>query len=119
MKSEWAKETLNIVGGIVVLFVFGLIAYCLWALVNKPLPPGNESTVIQVVGGLNALAGLIVGFFFGSSQQSKKQSETVDKLAETTKQAQAVALPSIPTPTLKVSDGETITVEGRSDASGN
>lgn len=105
---QFRQEVLNVVGGVVALGLVAILAFITWALVFRAIPVGNENTLIQLVGVLSANIGLVVGFFFGASSQQKKQAETIDKLAETTKAAQAAALPA--DPAIPLSPGESVKV---------
>ena len=101
---------LNLSGGFVAVTILSTMAFIAWALVYREIPKGNETTLVQFVGALQALAGLIVGFFFGSSQSSKQHAETVDKLSDSVRSA---TQQNNPTPSIQVAPHESVTVEGK------
>lgn len=47
---------------VLVLFggAFGILTF-------YPFPENNHDSLIQLVGGLNALAGMVIGYYFGKS----------------------------------------------------
>lgn len=89
------QKILNLSGAMVAVTILGTMAFIAWALVYREIPKGNETTLVQFVGALQALAGLIVGFYFGSSHTSKQQAETIDHMsrAASTKGPQINAQP--------------------------
>jgi xanthosine utilization system XapX-like protein len=87
-----------------------LLAYCLYALVNVEVPTPNKDPLLVVIGILSGAVGTVTQFYFGSSVGHKKQAETIDTLAQT---ANTVAQTANPTPSIPVSPGESITVEGK------
>ncbi len=102
---------LNLSASFVAAVVLCTMAFLAWALVFIEIPKANETTLVQFVGALQALAGLIVGFFFGSSQTAKQQAETTDKLVDSNRHLTNAAVPSAPT--IPLSPGDTVTVEGK------
>lgn len=111
MIKDGNRLTLNLSAGFVAGVVLCTMAFIAWALVYVEIPKANETTLVQFVGALQALAGLIVGFFFGSSHTSKQQAETLDKVAETARVATQTAAPM--PPATMVGPGESVTVEGK------
>ena len=105
-----SRQIINLSAGFVAFVILCTMAFLGWALVYVEIPKANETTLVQFVGALQALAGLIVGFFFGSSHTNKQQSETISALADT---AKTVAQTASPTPSMTVSPGEQVTVEGK------
>lgn len=114
--NEYKQEVLNVVGGIVALGIVGILGFITWALIFRPIPHGNENTLIQLVGVLSANVAMIVGFFYGSSVGSKRQSETIDKLADTARSVQQANAPK--EPAIQLQDGESVKVEASGDTSG-
>lgn len=110
MTPHTRQFMLNLSGGFVAVTILLTMAFIAWALVYREIPKGNETTLVQFVGALQALAGLIVGFFFGSSHTNKQQADTIDKLASTAQVAQDALTPG--KPSIPVSVGETVTVKG-------
>jgi uncharacterized membrane protein len=74
------RISLNAAAFFVAATILSTMAFIAWALVYREIPKGNETTLVQFVGALQTLAGLIVGYYFGSSLGSKKHAETIDKL---------------------------------------
>lgn len=105
------RSLVNLSASFVAGIVLSTMAFIAWALVYIEIPKANETTLVQFVGALQALAGLIVGFFFGSSHTNKQQTETLDKLAETARVATHSASPA--PPATMVGPGEQVTVEGK------
>lgn len=87
-----AKESLNIAGGFVAAGLIVILGFTTWALVYQNVPEANQNALTLLIGILSANVGVVVGFFFGSSVTSKKQTETIDTLAKTAQTAGA-ALP--------------------------
>lgn len=100
---------LNLSGAFVAITILATMAFIAWALVYQEIPKGNETTLVQFVGALQALAGLIVGYYFGSSHTNKQQSETLAHMAEATRSATQT---SNPTPSIPVAPGDSVTVRG-------
>jgi hypothetical protein len=106
------RHVLNVAGALVAFGLILILAFVTWALVYVQIPQGNENVLTVLIGILSANVGLVVGFFFGSSQTSKRQSETIDTLAQTAKKAgDALPLPAGREPTVKLDPGESATVE--------
>lgn len=111
---EFRRDVLNVVGGLVAFGLVAILAFITWALVYRAIPNGNESTLIQLVGGLVAQVGIVVAFFFGNNVSSKKQSETINTLADTAKAAQQAAAPK--EAAISLQEGESVKVQARDDA---
>ena len=110
MTRPGSREVLNLAGGLLAMALVGILSYLSYALITLEIPKANENLVFALVGGVMTLVTQVVGFYFGSSHTNKQQSETLDKLADTAKQATQSA---VPTPTVKVGPGEQVTVESR------
>lgn len=67
-----------IFGTAVLVMLTGLIA----ALVYIPIPTGNENTLVQLVGTMSTLAGLVIGYYFGSSEGSVRKTEILGQRTE-------------------------------------
>lgn len=89
------REALNLAGAFVGAGLIAILGFVTWALVFKEVPKGNENAFTLLIGILSANVGVVVGFFFGSSVTSKRQTETIDTLAKTAQTAGA-ALSSDP-----------------------
>lgn len=86
------RESLNLAGGFVAAGLICILGFTTWALVYVNVPEPNQNALTLLIGILSANVGVVVGFFFGSSVTSKKQTETIDTLAKTAQVAGA-ALP--------------------------
>lgn len=100
---------LNVSGGLLVAATLIMMGYLCWGLLNKEIALNNKDAMMLVLGVLLAKYSDLIGYFFGGSSQSKKQAETIDKLADTTKTAQAAALPSVE-PAIPLGPGESVKV---------
>lgn len=110
MREQLRQVALNISGGILVIATLGFLAYLCWGLVNKEIALNNKDAMMLVLGVFLAKYSDLIAYFFGSSSTSKRQAETLDKIAETAKVATQAA---VPTPTIPVAPGESVTVEGK------
>lgn len=114
------QESLNLAGSFVACGLISILGYITWALVNVAIPDANANALTLLIGILSANVGMVVGYFFGSSVNNKKQTEAIAAMAETAKTAGvalgAVAFPPsgwIPHPTqpgywLSPATGETL-----------
>ena len=76
------REAMNIAGAFVAAGLISILGFVTWALVFIKVPVDNAIALNLLIGNLSALVGMVVGFFFGSSVTTKKQSETIDTLAK-------------------------------------
>src|SRR5690606_4834243 len=104
------QSLLNITGGIIGMALVAILGFMSWSLVFRAIPAENESTLNVLLGILSTQVGMVVGFYFGNSVGSKRQTETIDKLAETAQAAQA-ALPTNGKPDVVIEPGQTATVK--------
>jgi len=104
------QSLLNITGGVIGVALVAILGFMAWSLVYRAIPAENESTLNVLLGILSTQVGMVVGFYFGNSVGSKRQTETIDKLAETAKAAQA-ALPTNAKPDVTLEPGESATVK--------
>ena len=70
----------------------------------------SQNALTLLIGILSANVGAVVGFYFGSSSQAKKQADTIDTLAKTAQTAGAALTPA--EPAIPVAPGESVTVKG-------
>lgn len=112
MNTEGRQRLLNIAGGLVAVTVMGNLSFLAWALVFREIPKSNELVLVQFIGNLTGFAGLIVGFYFGSSSTNKKQADTIEAQASTIKTAQAALAPLTDSTVVPVVPGESVTVTG-------
>lgn len=111
---EARQAFLNLTGGIIGFSLVAILGFMAWSLVYRAIPEENESTLNVLLGILSTQVGMVVGFYFGSSVASKRQTETIDKLAETAQAAQA-ALPTNGKPNVVIEPGQTATVSAQDD----
>lgn len=102
-------EVLNIAGSLVGLALIFLLGFSLWSLFHLDVPAPNKDVLLIVIGALTTKVGTIVDFFFGGSQGTKKQAETIDALAK----AAATTAPAAADVVLK--PGDTATVSATPD----
>jgi hypothetical protein len=108
--KEARQVALNVSGGLLVVATVVFLGYFSWGILNKEIPISNRDAVMLVLGGLLAKYSDLISYFFGSSHTNKQQTETLDKMADA---AKTVAQTAAPTPTVAVSPGEQVTVEGK------
>lgn len=113
MTAGWRQVALNFSGAIMVVATVSMVWYMCWGLMNKEIALNNKDAVMLALGVLLAKFSDIIGYFFGSSQHQKTQSETIDKLASTAQTAQAALTPAANA--IPVASGESITVVGTDD----
>lgn len=76
-KNE-VSDTMRFVFGLIILLILiGLIV----GLFFVPIPKENESSIFQLVGTVCTLAGMIIGFCFGSSYGSKQKTDLLNQRA--------------------------------------
>lgn len=103
------QESLNIAGSFVAFGLVSILGFVTWALVFVAIPEANENALTLLIGILSANVGMVVGYFFGSSVNNKKQSEAIADMAKTA-QAAGAALPSAPDATVTLQPGDTAKV---------
>lgn len=80
---------LNVAGTIIGVGLLVILALCLQALFTHEVPLGNKDALLVVIGMLTTKIGTIVDFFYGNSDTNKKQTETINTLAERASQHEA------------------------------
>jgi hypothetical protein len=85
------------------LFVLALFGGAVIVMSFFVVPDQNREVVIQLVGGVNTLAGLVVGYYFGSS--AKRDGEA-DPVKVVNSPSQPVPTTDLPRPRLSVDDPE-------------
>ena len=101
-----SRESLNTAGALVAVGLIAILAFMTWALVFAAIPEANQNALTLLIGILSANVGVVVGFFFGSSVTSKKQTETIDTMAKTA----ASSAPAPAGPVVEIAPGEQATV---------
>lgn len=109
--------SINLGGVLIVTSVVGILIYLCWALLNQEMPITNKDALMMIIGVVLAKFSDIVAWFFGGSAENKKQSETIDKLADTAKTTAQTAQAAIPNahPDVTLQPGQTATVEAVPD----
>lgn len=78
-KIELAEAITKITCTLLVVVTF---CWMLLRLTYKVIPPENSNTVNLMIGSLGGLVLAIVGYWYGSSEGSKRNREQLNKLAE-------------------------------------
>ena len=60
-----------------VLFIFGLAN---WYVFTHQMPVGNETLIARVLGTMDMAVGLILGYYYGSSQGSASKQNIIERL---------------------------------------
>lgn len=102
------QESLNIAGALIGVLLVSILAFLAWALVFVTVPAENETAMNVLLGILSTQVGIVVGFYFGSSLAAKRQTDTIDKQADTIKAATQAAMPA---PSIPLAPGDSVTVE--------
>lgn len=66
--------------GITVLMVFAFMVY---RVMNSELPEGNREIVIHVLGIMEGIVLMVVGFYYGSSKGSQDKNSIIKQQNET------------------------------------
>ncbi len=64
MRSWLSRDMQRFIVALIVLALFGGAVIVLTFIV---VPEVNRDAIIQLVGGVNTLAGLVIGYYFGKS----------------------------------------------------
>lgn len=70
-----------ITAGMVAVCLMILLGVTLLALFRVEVPSGNHDVLLVVIGVLTACVQNVVGYFFGSSSNSRQQQNTIATLA--------------------------------------
>lgn len=99
-----SREVLNWAGVFLAVSQVMILGMLGAALIFVEIPKSNESMLFALVGGVLAIVTNVNGFFFGSSHQTKKQSETIDTLSKAATSSG---------PTVMAQPGDTIKTESQ------
>jgi len=77
------QRSINLAGSLVGLGLVGVLSFIAWALVYHEIPDKNSAGFSTLLGIISGNVGLVVGFYFGSSANNRKQAETISTLANT------------------------------------
>lgn len=84
--------------------VVGTFCWMLLRLTYKDIPKANESTVNLMIGSLGGLVLAIIGYWYGSSEGSKRNAERLGKLTETAYPSGGEVTQTVKTQTTKEAD---------------
>lgn len=62
---------------VVAVFILALFGGAIIVLTFIVVPDVNRDAIIQLVGGVNTLAGMVIGFYFGKSAGEDKPQPVV------------------------------------------
>lgn len=93
MTKATEQRSLNIAGALIAFGIVTLLAYVTWNLSTREVPEKNIQLYTSVVQIVSNGVMLVLGFFFGNSLQSRKQSDTNSQLAEAVNTALATDPP--------------------------
>lgn len=114
--KEPRQTLINLGATLIAIFVCCVFGYAVKKSFEGELPINNRDIAMVLVGVIVSEFRTITAFFFSSTSKEKKQSDTIEKQAATIQSAQAALNPNGNAPTVKVADGEKVTVEGKGDA---
>lgn len=77
-----SREVLNWAGAVLAVASMCTLVFVIFMLATQEIPKSNENLFYAIVTGLIGLVTMVFSFFFGSSHQTKKQSETIDTLSK-------------------------------------
>jgi len=106
------QDRLNIFGGLIALALIGELYALTIAFVFYKIPTENTSNISQITGAVLLQVGIIIGWFFRTSQEAKKQADTISTMAVTAAKAQEKLAP-LPTSdkTIPLAAGEQVSVK--------
>ena len=111
------QDRLNIFGGLIALALIGELYALTIAFVFYEIPTENTSNISQITGAVLLQVGIIIGWFFRTSQEAKKQADTISTMAVTAAKAQEQLAPiagAPTTPVIPVGPNEAVTIKGES-----
>lgn len=73
--SGWLSRDLQ--RFVVAVFILSLFGGAIIVLTFIVVPDVNRDAIIQLVGGVNTLAGMVIGFYFGKSAGEDKPQPVV------------------------------------------
>ena len=66
--------TLPLVRFLLALLVLALFGGAIVVMSFFVVPEANREVVIQLIGGINSLAGMVIGFYFGKMQSGEGET---------------------------------------------
>lgn len=109
------QEIINWTGGLIAFILMAILGSLTWALVYVEMPEANQNVLTVLVGILSANVSTVVNWYFGSSSQAKKQTETIDTLAKTAQTAGTALASSAKPEALVIPEGGSATASATSD----
>lgn len=85
MNGVSRQIVINIAATVIAGGLLLMLSYALHRLSSQEVPSANRDALMVVIGILSANFATVVNFFFGSSSESKKQTEAIGDLASTAK----------------------------------
>src|SRR3546814_12205839 len=80
ISDVWSSDlwlTRNLHRFLIALLVLALFGGAVILTTFVAIPTDNRDSIIELVGGINARAGLVIGFYFGRSEGSRVGNECV------------------------------------------
>jgi len=75
------QKAVNISGAILAGALVALYWFLAWALIYKDIPQQNATNLAMVIGVVGNIVGVVMGWYFRSSQEARKQAETISTQA--------------------------------------
>jgi cytoskeletal protein RodZ len=105
-------QTLNWFGGLIAFLLILELYGLTYGFMFIKIPTENTSNISQITGAVLLQVGIIIGWFFRTSQEAKKQAETISTMAITAAKAQAAANPPPSTTTTTTTSSHAPVVAG-------
>lgn len=74
-KTDWMKTFVCIA---IISIYFTIVR----ALIYNAIPVENRESLIHVLGTMDGVVSLLVGYYFGSSKGSQDKQRTIDKITD-------------------------------------
>lgn len=71
------------VGPVIGLMLTGLFALTMLIVLFRGIAPESQAVVLFMLGALQAMAGLVVGYYYGSTQSNRRRDDrqTMERIA--------------------------------------
>lgn len=102
------RSLLNMVGAAIAFLLILLLAAFMFALLYLEVPKENRDVLMVLAGVVAQQVGTVVNFFFGTSQTSKEQEQTISRLTHQ----------NSPDPVVSVPPGQTVAVTSTTEVTG-
>lgn len=87
------KDYHSRIAGAIAAGLVGILGFLTWALIYRQIPSENDTVLNALVGILSTQVSMVVGYYFGNSVGSARQSVTIETLAKTAQSAQSALAP--------------------------